>query len=237
MSSEAGADVRAFRRARATEETRMTGQPPARRQSACPSGIAQDLHDVLGLNLVAVLWQLNAAEGLFLTRDEKAAKACVARARTIAAAALREIRCAVEPDCDAEPDSLVECLESVVSTATCGTDVAARFICCDFPPPLSSSVCGQARRIVLEAVTNAVRHAQASTIEVELSCTLSVVTVAVRDDGRGFVVEQTGDEGGFGLRGMKKRASRISAELSVRSVLGSGTEVRLTIPTLSVRAA
>jgi hypothetical protein len=77
---------------------------------------------------VAVLWQLNAAEGLFLARDEKAARACVARARTVAAAALREIRCAVEADSDAEPASMVDCLESVVSTATCGSDVAARFI-------------------------------------------------------------------------------------------------------------
>jgi signal transduction histidine kinase len=200
-------------------------------------GMAQELHDVLGLNLVAVLWQLNAAEGLFLTRDEKAAKACVARARTIAAAALREIRCAVEQDSDAGPESIVECLESVVGTATSGSDVAARFICCNPPPALSSSVCRQVRRIVLEAVTNAVRHAQASAIEVELSRTLNAATITVRDDGRGFVLEQADDEGGFGLRGMKKRASRISAELAVRSVPARGTEVRLTIPTLSVRAA
>jgi signal transduction histidine kinase len=50
-----------------------------------------------------------------------------------------------------------------------------------------------------------------TSIEVELGCTLNAVTVAIRDDGRGFAVEQTDGEGGFGLRGMKKRASRISA--------------------------
>lgn len=190
---------------------------------------------MLGLNLVAVIWQLNAAEGLFAAQDDRAARECVLRARRIAAEALREIRCAVEMDSYADSEPVATCLEEVVRTATCGSDAVVRFIGCGQPTKLSSGVCSQVRRVVLEAVTNAIRHAQARAIEVELNRARDAIQVAVRDDGRGFLVAQADGDGGFGLRGMRQRAARIGAELTVRSAPGRGTEVRLIIPAPTVR--
>jgi len=198
--------------------------------------IAQDLHDVLGLNLTAVLWQLNAAEGLFVNNEIPAARQFVARAKAITAQALRDIRCAVEPDDDPDAGSIARGLETVVRTATFGSQVCARLTCRAPPPELPAGLCIQAKRITLEAVTNAVRHAQATAIDVEVACRPGEVVITVRDDGRGFVVARAEADGGFGLLGMRKRAFRIGASLTVQSVPGAGTEIRLTIPTARARA-
>ena len=74
-----------------------------------------------------------------------------------------------------------------------------------------------------EAVVNALRHAQAHAVEVEIAYSARALRLLVRDDGRGT-------EAGEGLAGMRERAGRIGAKLRVRSRAGAGTEVELSVP-------
>ena len=85
-------------------------------------------------------------------------------------------------------------------------------------------------QIAREAIRNAVEHSGGSQLFVEIAY-LNYFTVAVRDDGRGIdsVVAAHGKEGHFGIRGMRERASRIGAQLSLVAH-STGTEVRLTVP-------
>ena len=87
-------------------------------------------------------------------------------------------------------------------------------------------------RIGREAVLNAYRHSQASSVEVELEYAASQLRVVVRDDGCGMDpdVVQFGRDGHWGLSGMRERAERIGAKLRVWSRLGEGTEVELRVP-------
>jgi signal transduction histidine kinase len=86
-------------------------------------------------------------------------------------------------------------------------------------------------QIASEAITNAARHAQAQSIRLELAGERPVC-LRVVDDGCGFLLDGDTDPGrrGFGLVSMRQRASRIGAELDVRSVPDVGTRIEVTLP-------
>ena len=90
-------------------------------------------------------------------------------------------------------------------------------------------------RIIQEAVTNAVRHAGATKMEIRVWQQDTTVHAAVRDDGRGFDAEATmarrGDRG-LGLIGMRERVDALGGRFALRSAPGKGTEVSVAIPIL-----
>ncbi len=87
-------------------------------------------------------------------------------------------------------------------------------------------------RIAREALRNAFRHAQAKTIEVEITYSDRLLRLRIRDDGKGIDSKllDTGRDGHWGLTGMRERALQIGAQLEIWSEVGAGTEVELRIP-------
>jgi hypothetical protein len=83
-----------------------------------------------------------------------------------------------------------------------------------------------------EAVVNAFRHARAKSITVEVLYLENQLRLLISDDGCGINsdVLESGRDGHWGLSGMRERAERIKARLKVRSRVGSGTEVELSVP-------
>ena len=82
-------------------------------------------------------------------------------------------------------------------------------------------------RIAQEALTNAVRHAQASRVNVSLAFTGVEVELAVSDDGRGLPSEKPSRGFHFGLSGMRERARALGTRLEVESLPGQGTTIRV----------
>jgi signal transduction histidine kinase len=97
---------------------------------------------------------------------------------------------------------------------------------------LSPLVEGNLLRIGQEAINNAVSHAQARNILVNLKFDARRVQLTVRDDGQGFDYQESmnGDARHFGLIGMQERAVRIGGTLKVESRTGAGTEVLVDVP-------
>jgi PAS domain S-box-containing protein len=89
-------------------------------------------------------------------------------------------------------------------------------------------------RVAQEAITNAIRHARASTVTVELRATPDRVWLVVHDDGVGFdkgTTQQRAAQGSsVGLLSMNERASLLGGELKVSSTPGRGTEIRAWFP-------
>lgn len=87
-------------------------------------------------------------------------------------------------------------------------------------------------RIVQEALSNAIRHAEAAHATVTIRRYDDHVAASIEDDGRGFSPEQTMAEpnGGLGLFGMKERAGYIGGRLEIHSRPGKGTRVEIEIP-------
>jgi signal transduction histidine kinase len=89
-------------------------------------------------------------------------------------------------------------------------------------------------RIVQEALTNAVRHAQPKNLVVKLWVAGDQVKLSVHDDGVGFNVGQTRqhaqDGGSVGLSSMRERASLIGGHLDIESTPASGTTIHASLP-------
>ena len=87
-------------------------------------------------------------------------------------------------------------------------------------------------RIAREAVMNAFLHARANDIEVQVEYANAFFRVLVSDDGCGInpQILDAGREGHWSLPGMHERSQKIGATLKLRSRIGAGTEVELTIP-------
>jgi signal transduction histidine kinase len=86
-------------------------------------------------------------------------------------------------------------------------------------------------RITYEAIRNACRHSGGSHLEVGLTYS-SDLAIRVSDNGVGIdaAFASDGREGHFGLQGMRERAARIGARLTVVSSAGTGTEIVLIVP-------
>lgn len=91
--------------------------------------------------------------------------------------------------------------------------------------PLPPALTEQLFRIGQEAVTNALRHARAEQILVDVVFARDRVILRVRDDGTGFHPEPR--SGHFGLVHMAERAEQMAARLAIRSEPGKGTEVEV----------
>jgi signal transduction histidine kinase len=88
-------------------------------------------------------------------------------------------------------------------------------------------------RIIQEALTNVVKHAQAQNVWVEINRDAETISLEVRDDGRGFWLSAghfTADNSGLGLVGIQERAEAIGGSLSVISAPGKGTRILASIP-------
>lgn len=87
-------------------------------------------------------------------------------------------------------------------------------------------------RIVQEALSNALRHAQATRATVTIRRHPGYITATISDDGRGFSLEEAmaGTDSGLGLFGMQERAGYIGGRLEIRSAPGEGTTVEIEIP-------
>ena len=84
-----------------------------------------------------------------------------------------------------------------------------------------------------EALTNAVRHSHAASVRTELKVNRSRAVITVHDDGRGFdpaEAERRRAGGGLGLLGIARQARWLGGAASIRSRVGSGTVVRISIP-------
>lgn len=85
-------------------------------------------------------------------------------------------------------------------------------------------------RIFQEAVHNAIKHGDASVVQVVVNLKNDQLFLTIRDDGKGFDPNQTPAGHHYGLQNMKKRAKEIHAEVRVQSAVGNGTTIILVAP-------
>ncbi len=195
--------------------------------------IARDLHDDLGQLLGYLTTKIQAARELASTGRAAAAAdelAELEEATRALSAQVREailgLRTAVGPD-----RSLGQALEDY--TAEFGIQAGLRTVFSGASVAggsLGTSDRYQVMRIAQEAMSNARRHAGPTTLRVGLEERDGAIELSVCDDGAGFDPEQAGHSGRFGLTTMAERARAVGGTLDVRSSIGEGTTVTLTLP-------
>lgn len=97
-------------------------------------------------------------------------------------------------------------------------------------PPLSPDVSIELFRVLQETLTNVVKHARASTVEVRLEVRPDCLLLTVEDDGIGLPAGQSIRTGAHGLTGMRYRAQSLGGTLDISPVTPHGTRVRVRVP-------
>jgi two-component system sensor histidine kinase DesK len=182
--------------------------------------IARDLHDVLGHTLSMITLKAELA-GKLLTTDPARAAAEIADVEQTARRALAEVREAVGGYRAQGLKAELARARQTLFSANVELDAGEppRNI-----PPGEETVLAL---IVREAVTNIVRHAQATECRVRFVTAKDQILLIIKDNGRGTVTKE-----GNGLRGMRERAEALGGELSWQSgsSLSRGLELRIQIP-------
>jgi signal transduction histidine kinase len=191
--------------------------------------MAREIHDTLAQAFTGILAQLGAAERV-PTQQLERVRVHFQKARDLAREGLVEARRSVQalrPQA-LEKEDLAGALDRM--TGQLGADHPTRieFRLTGAPRPLPAGVADHLLRIGQEALTNALQHAQASEVRVELTFDAAELRLRVTDNGHGFAVDGPQRPEGFGLTGMQERARLIDARFTVASQPERGTQVEVT---------
>ncbi len=201
----------------------VTGREEERRR------LRRDLHDGLGPALAALLLQVRALRRL-VADTPPAAEALADELQADIRAAIDDIRRVVHELRPPALDDLGLVPALRVMAAKIGAGGAAGLrVTVNAPddlPPLPAAVEVAAYRIIQEALTNVVHHAQARCATVSLRLD-QALTIEVADDGLGF---RSGRAGGLGLHSMRERATELGGTFSIESLAAGGMVVRATLP-------
>jgi signal transduction histidine kinase len=184
--------------------------------------LERNLHDGAQQRLVSLALQLRVLEGL-LARDPDAARGLVANARTeldLAMRELRELARGLHPAVLSER-GLAAALESLAASAALPVHVTGAT-----EERLGDAVEAGAYFVVAESITNTVKHAHASRIEVRLARAPGALHIEIEDDGRGGADPAAGT----GLRGLADRIEALGGRFTVADRDGGGTIVSVQLP-------
>ncbi len=206
--------ARANRELHATRELLANASRLAERER-----ISRELHDTLGHHLTALSLNLEAAGHM----ANDTALTQIQRAQEVTKSLLGDVRQVVSALRTEEPARLRESLANMVE------NVAAPRIHLSLPDDLAIAdpvAAHTVMRCVQEAVTNAMRHANADNLWIELVCSANRIEVRATDDGLG--VQQV--RPGHGLAGMCERVESLGGRLEISSKPGEGFSLTVSIP-------
>jgi len=192
--------------------------------------LARDLHDELGQTQTAVLLgarSITSATSLNLAH-ERAEE--VARTAAIAIEATRRLTRGLSPMV------LIDLGLAAAAERLCEDIAAAGAVPIDCTidlgagrPPREIEIA--LYRVLQEALTNTVKHARASRVQVTLQATSEAITLTIADDGRGLPTNGSGDRsGGMGMANMRERVGLLNGTLAVQSAPNRGTTITSCIP-------
>ncbi len=185
--------------------------------------VARELHDELAQHCTAIRLEAAVAERCTeLPQAVAAAQRAAASAESLQQGVRRLLRQLRPADLDA-----------------LGLSAALQVLCAQRPWPVCRFTGDEAAsfgegidmavyRVAQEALSNALRHAHATAVDVRLMSTPGAVQLSVQDDGLGF--DAAAETAGLGLLGARERAAALGGRLRVSSAPGKGTRVELWLP-------
>lgn len=197
--------------------------------------IARELHDAVGHAVNVIVMHAGAAR--LTTRDQRTAETLreIEEVGRSALGDLDQMLGLLEPDSESEAAPLqptrtaVDIERLIADVRAAGADVHLHDSCeTSSDGTIDRHVGAAAYRIVQEALTNALKHAGPTRIDVTLACNERQLIVTVEDQGLGSAAA-TG-AGGRGLPGMRERATSLGGTLTAGPVSTGGFRVRAVLP-------
>ncbi len=200
----------------------VSGQELERRR------LARELHDETGQALTSILLGLRAVEEAGSPGEMRTAASGL---RELVVGTLQDVRrLAVQLRPAALDDfGLVAAVEHLVQTFSEATAIRVDLEAQLGDERLPTEVETTLYRIVQEALTNVVKHAEASSVSILLVRSGGSATVVIEDDGQGFDPAEL-EDGRLGILGMRERVELHDGRLKVESTRGSGTTLVAEVP-------
>jgi PAS domain S-box-containing protein len=191
--------------------------------------MARDVHDTLAQGFTGIILNLEAAEEACANLP-KEARDRIARARDVARSSLEEARRSVLALSSPLPlnDDLIVAIRELVDRCRLSAKTQVEFSTGGTAVRLARPVGEDLLHIVQQAVDNALQHARARSVHVEITFNEKEVRLQIKDDGKGFDVRKVRQ--GVGLIGMRERAKAIGGKFTLNSKPGKGTRVEVTVP-------
>jgi signal transduction histidine kinase len=195
--------------------------------------IAGDIHDQLGGDLTGISSHLsvaissNSKLGLMPNKNLESALSIVSGAMKTVRMTINELRLPM-----LDNFGIWAALRWYSSEIEDRSELSCEFVIdqlselTEIDPDLTTAIF----RIVQEATTNVIRHANASMVTIQVRVRDGELIVEVLDDGTGMATDQSSKLNSMGLAGMRERARYLGGRLDVTSILGEGTRVALFIP-------
>jgi signal transduction histidine kinase len=195
--------------------------------------LRRDLHDGIGPALAGLTLKTETARALLPPGSDGASRQLHALGEEIRRTVV-DVRRLVEGLRPPALDELglADACAQAVERLTAGANLAVGVLVSDDLPALPAAVEVAAYRIVVEAVTNIVRHARARSCQVSMAVDSGALTVTVTDDGVGL---PAGDGHGHGLAIMRERAEELGGTVTIRNS-PSGVIVQARLPTVTAPA-
>ena len=198
--------------------------------------IARQIHDDMGGILTGLRWELEALEKMIdqpadpghlqamrdtLTTMRGLTDTTINVVRRIAS----ELRPSILDDL-----GLVEAIEWQTEQFQARTGIECQCDCSLQSTPLSEQQSTAVFRIVQEALTNILRHAQATGVSVAMKEEDGILVLKVSDNGRGITPAEVSNKKSLGLLGMRERAHLIGGHLDIGGSAGRGTTLQVRVP-------
>lgn len=198
--------------------------------------IAREIHDELGGSLTSLRWDLEEV-GEVIAKAKAIEHVAVLGERIAAMMSLteatldtvRRISSELRPTALDEL-GLVEAIEWQAGQFENRTGIAVQYDSSVEQIDLNNTQSTAVFRILQEALTNILRHAQATKVTILLKQEAGEFSLAIKDNGKGFTENVKSDAQSLGILGMRERAHLMGGEIKIESAEGRGTKIALHIP-------
>jgi signal transduction histidine kinase len=195
------------------------------------SRLARELHDSVTQSLHSSTLMAEAGQRLASAGDIQRARGYLIRLGEISQQALREMRLLVYElrPLALKEFGLVGALQQRLDAVERRSGLEAQ-LSIEEELELPASIEEELFRVAMEALNNALKHANPARITVALrkeeNRETPCIELSIMDDGIGFIPDTKDDEGGLGLVSMQERIDKLGGELTILSTPGEGTQVK-----------
>jgi signal transduction histidine kinase len=195
--------------------------------------IGQEIHDGLAQAFTGILMQLGAAEEFDAFSPCSPVTSIFTRIRDLAREGLAEARrsvMAMRPD-QTKRRGLEIALKQLAERSTIPGRITCSFAGGGMHTGLAPEIEHELLRIAQESLSNAMRHAQPTTVRISMVEDATHLIMSVTDNGRGMNHKlETYAQRGFGLTSMRERAGVIGGQFQIESKAGEGTRISVRLP-------
>ena len=201
--------------------------------------LAREIHDEMGQILIAIRFEVGMIKQKVIKGDEKSTPENllpnIEHLMTLVDQTIKTTR-KIMIDLRSEENEKFEFIEAVNIYAV---EFEKRYkiecvVICDLEKlSVNSQKSIALFRIFQEALSNVVRHAKASRVEVHIQVIKKIFRLEISDNGVGYKSEQKAKPKSFGILGIKERVSMLEGEFDISSSIGKGTKLKIEIPYLN----